>query len=374
MERRGRDHVLACRQLPEGGDHLRRGHAACSEMAMFLCADLADNSRGPMTKRNLIIIHRGPAYVPDFDAISAKVRVLDADISVHHQAASLGTCLPDQAWQHPTLTVALTSVFKLAVRRGPVLRNHQVEKLVQQALFRKHGIPTPPALPFHFGMKLDPILFGEFVVLKPMNLFMTSRGVGIHLLRRRQAESITLDDFPADHLIRGDHKGYIVQKFIDTGEYVADHRVATFFGRVLYANCATAREPRPELHPVIPNVTDNTISGLVQQSDWRWHADADVLELARKVHAAFPGIPLLGIDILRQAGTGKLFVLECNPGGNTWHFSSSTGRSWHARIGRSLGAPEHQAEAAGRKMLLEQFSAFDRVAEALVEKTRTLAE
>ncbi|MEQ1522858.1 MAG: hypothetical protein ABL936_16440, partial [Aestuariivirga sp.] len=68
-----------------------------------------------------------------------------------------------------------------------------------------------------------------------------------------------------------------------------------------------------------------------------------------------------------------LYVLECNPGGNTWHFSSPTGRKWQFRIGRSLGASRGMAKSAGRKMLLEQFGAIDIVAHALVEKTRELA-
>ena len=49
--------------------------------------------------------------------------------------------------------------------------------------------------------------------------------------------------------------------------------------------------------------------------------DADILALARRAHAALPEIALQGIDIIREAGSGKLFVLEANPGGNTWIFS-----------------------------------------------------
>jgi hypothetical protein len=254
-----------------------------------------------------------------------------------------------------------------------VTKNYQVDKLAQAKVFRAHGIPVPPLLPFKFGMKLDPVLFGEFVILKPMSLHLTSSGQGIHLLRRRSLETMTAQDFPQDHLIHKDTKGYIVQKFIDTGERVSDNRVSTFFGRVLYANCATARTPRPALSQLGFDVHRNTISSLVMESDWRWHSDEATLQLAQKVHAAFPKIPLLGTDILREAGTGRLYVLECNPGGNTWHFSSPTGREWQLRIGRSLGTSRDKAESAGRKMLLDQFGAFDLVAHALVEKTQELA-
>ena len=100
---------------------------------------------------------------------------------------------------------------------------------------------------------------------------------------------MTAKDFPPHHLIHKDAQGYLVQKFIDTGERVSDNRVSTFFGRVLYANCATAKTPRPALSQLGFDVHNNTISSLVMESDWRWHSDEDTLQLAQKVHAAFPG-------------------------------------------------------------------------------------
>lgn len=326
-----------------------------------------------MTRRNLILIHRGPEYEQDFREISEKVFVLDPEITIYSLATGTTDQLPEAAWQRPTLTVALNSKFNLKIRRGPVLSNYQVRKLAQHRIFREADIPTPPTQEFRIGMTLDPILFGEFVILKPMSLRLTSSGKGIHLFRRRNLEKMTAKDFPADHLVHRDAEGYLVQKFIDTGERVSDNRVSTFFGRVLYANCATARTLRPDLRQIGTDLCGTAISSLVMESDWRWHADEDTLQLAQKVHAAFPDIPLLGTDILREADTGKLYVLECNPGGNTWHFSSPTGRKWQFRIGRSLGASRGMAKSAGRKMLLEQFGAIDIVAHALVEKTRELA-
>lgn len=323
--------------------------------------------------RTLIILHRGPEYQADFDDIAARVRAIDANIQTFVMSSRDQRPLPAAAWEHPTLIVSLDSKFLLWPKRGTVRKNYQVDKLAQAKVFRAHGIPVPPLLSFQFGMKLDPVLFGEFVILKPMSLHLTSSGQGIHLFRRRSLEKMTAKDFPQNHLIHMDTSGYLVQKFIDTGERVSDNRVSTFFGRVLYANCATARTPRAELHLMGSGLQDTAISSLVMETDFRWHADEDTLQLAQKVHAAFPDIPLLATDILREANTGKLYVLECNPGGNSWHFSSPTGRVWQRKIGLNLGASRDKAESAGRKMLLEQLGAFDIVAHALVEKTRELA-
>jgi hypothetical protein len=323
--------------------------------------------------RTLIIVHRGSDYRADFEDIAARVRAIDAQIQTFVLSFRDRGPLPPTAWEHPALIVSLTSRFLLQPERGTVRRNYQVDKLVQARILRARGIPVPPQLPFRFGMKLDPVLFGDFVILKPMSLHLTSRGEGIHLLRRRNLEKMTARDFPADHLIHRDTSGYLVQKFIDTGPRVSDNRVATFFGQVLYANCATARSPRPGLRDIGFGLKEPPILSLVMETEWRWHADEDTLALARRVHAAFPDVPLLGTDILREAETGRLYVLECNPGGNTWHFSSPTGRDWQAKIGQSLGVSGAGAESLGRRLLTEQFGAFDVVARALVEATHNLA-
>jgi hypothetical protein len=143
-----------------------------------------------MTKRNLIIVHRGPEYEQNFDEIAAKVNARDGDITVYHLPANLRVELPISAWNHPTLTISLTRNFKLPVLRGPVLRNYAIDKLAQQEIFRMHGKATPPACWFRFGLKLDSILFSQFVIVKPGDLRLTSTGEGIRLIRRQRENSL----------------------------------------------------------------------------------------------------------------------------------------------------------------------------------------
>ena len=84
----------------------------------------------------------------------------------------------------------------------------------------------------------------------------------------------------------------------------------------------------------------------------------DVLEVARTAHAAMPEIPLKGCDIMREAGSGRFYVLEVNPGGNTWHFSSR----FLADIRRKNGVAFEQERR-------RQFDAMRTAARVLVEKT-----
>lgn len=326
-----------------------------------------------MTKRNLILIHRGPEYEKDFDEIAVRVNALDKDITIYHLPSSLQAELPVSAWQHPTLTVALVPKFRLPVRRGPVLRAGAIQKLTQQETFRKHAIPTPPALPFKFGMKLDPVMFGDLVVLKTLDLSQTSGGDKVFLFRRRRLEALGLNSLAPDHPVRIYPKSFMVQKFINTGELPSYYRVSTFLGHVLYAWHTSIKEKRAPLNcpdDILEQSIVDIKGGTMLRS---LSADDDVLSLSLVVAKAFAGSPLLGIDIVRDESTRKLYVLEVNAGGNTWHFSSSYGRSLRVDFGICGGGDESTAEERGRQCLMDQFSAFDVAAESLVDKTRTSA-
>ena len=327
-----------------------------------------------MTRRNLILIHRGPEYEQDFEEISAKVFDLDPDITIYSLPAGSTDQLPDVAWQRPTLTVALNPRFILRIRRGPILRNHQISKLEQYKIFMGADLPTPPTLPFRFGMQLDPILFGDYVIIKPMSLKIGSQARGVQLFRRKRLETMHSSDFPSGHLIHKDREGFLVQKFIDTGEFVPYNRVSTFFSEPMYSYFSGSKSPRGSLDSpdeIIETLKITNATATFRERQLR--VEDDVVEFAKRVHDAFPNVPLLGTDILREHGTGKLFVIECNPGGNTWHFSSKINLPLRLKMGgASLVGPE-KAQVIARQMHISQFNAFDRAARILTEKTHALA-
>jgi hypothetical protein len=87
----------------------------------------------------------------------------------------------------------------------------------------------------------------------------------------------------------------------------------------------------------------------------------DVHEFARKIASAFPAVPLLGCDIVKDIHTGELHALEVNAGGDVWHFSSpflAEIRAKHPNIEKSMKA---------------QYGAFDVAAKALIRATRQMA-
>ena len=87
---------------------------------------------------------------------------------------------------------------------------------------------------------------------------------------------------------------------------------------------------------------------------WTLCNDPEILDLARRAHAALPDVPLLGIDIVRDKETGRLYVLETNPGGWTWGLSPATGRT---------------CTISGSD-LARQFDGVRRAARILVERAR----
>jgi hypothetical protein len=326
-----------------------------------------------VTKRNLIIIHRGPDYQRDFDEISDKVLALDGNISIYIAPPAIRGELPPAMWERPTLTVALLAKHNINIRRGPVLMNRAVEKLAQQELFRKHGIPTPPAMPFKFGMTVDPLLFGDFVILKPMDLQQTSKGDGVHLIRRRRLHEKEISDFPANHPLQKAHSGYLVQRFVDTGEYPSFYRIQTFLGKAIYAWHSTLTIPRCPLTASDEEIEATVIASQGGQKTRQLISDPDIIVLGERVHAAFPHIPMLAVDCIKDANSGKLYILECNAGGNTWHFSSPIGEKLRLGFGNSAVNGPKKANEIARQMFIDQFGAFDIVARQLVSATHNLA-
>lgn len=326
-----------------------------------------------MADCNLVLIHRGPEYVRDFDDISQRISAIDPGIAITAVGPRVQSVMDDAEWRLPTLTVAFLAKFVAEIRRGRVLMNHQIHKPGQHRIFAEAGLPSPPIATFTPGLKLDPFLFGEFVVLKPIDPNFASFGRGVQLFRRRRIETMGWNDFPRDHVIHRDRNGFIVQRFIDIGAMIPIYRVLTLFGVPLYCWLAREKVPRPPVAGTDAEIEQLRITNNGNFRERLRCNDEDVLELARRVGDAFPNIPLLGMDILREERTGKLFILECNPGGNTWHFSSKVTAAIRQQMGGASLVGDRKGELLGRQLLIDQFGAFDRAAEVLVRKTRELA-
>jgi hypothetical protein len=304
----------------------------------------------------LILLHRSDAE-SDFRKIADRIYKRAPDILVITGSLEASDeQLPPGVWARRALTVAL-GPFRLKVRRGLVYRCQRVLKDKQSEYYRAAGIDTPRIARFQLNMELDPSLWGDHVVLKPLHI--NSHGEGIHLVRTRRVSELRLEDFPQDHPIRNDE--YLVQQFIDTGECPCHHRVLSFLGEPISYRRNFMTIKRPPLDADDETLMKgNIVSNFdAEGGNTELIEDTEILAFARRMHAAMPGVPLQGLDILRDVRDGKIYALESNCGGNTWAFSSEAG--------------EKARRFLGNGPMIKQFDAWETAAEALINRTRAEA-
>jgi hypothetical protein len=312
-------------------------------------------------ERNLILVHT-PGYqdVDDFQAIAAIVHELAPDIEVFIANNTIPASLTRRrAGQRPTLVFSPGNLLTFRPLRGKVYAGSPVPKVEQIKRFQAAGLPVPPTAEITRNLELPEEEFGSLVVVKP-GFSESSRGQSITLMRRESVRFQPRESFPADH--PGRYGPMLLQRFIDTGPFVCHHRVLTLFGVPLLAFKTTAATPRPPLDGSGDELAKVGVKARRRDGPItrEFTSDADILDLARRTYGAIPEAALQGVDIIREAKSEKLYVLEANPGGNTWIFSKG---DMTARLKTALGV----------ERLTDQFDAFRTAAKVLIERTRAEA-
>jgi glutathione synthase/RimK-type ligase-like ATP-grasp enzyme len=228
----------------------------------------------------------------------------------------------------------------------PFSKSDEYEALIQMK------IPVPQWALLTEETSPDLSGFVEYVVRKP-NYGGRSAGVGI--VHRDQVKWKPITTHAA-----GTSESVIIQQFIYTGALPISYRVSTLFGRVL----SCVKYQANPTHVELPTPTD--LASAIKEKGFTIVApsqgcrvepcfDEDIIRLGEHAHAAFPDIPLLGFDIVQEAPSGKLFVLEANAIGYTWLLT----KGMEASLGFLLEA---------------QFEGVRKAAYILSEKTQQYAE
>jgi hypothetical protein len=314
----------------------------------------------------MVIIARRPLHlvlvnqprileITDLRIIRGHVKEIAPEISVSITDPRMtANEMPAECWQKPSVTVSFNDMGRFIPPRGPIFCNRPIPKIEQVERLRQAGVPVPHTSTYDFGMHLPAADWGDLVILKPQPLQLTSNGQGLYLFRTARLDRRTRDDFPDGHLAL--KTPMLVQRFIDTGSRFRVYRCLTLFGETMYQ--ALAESPRE--HPDLAS-DDAVLEALLpepprHETVVHLNKDAGISDFARRMAEAFPTIPILGCDILKEAGTGQLYALEVNAGGNVWHISSPRTKPW-----RKIDAVVH---------LVRAFSSFERAAEVLVKITR----
>lgn len=301
-----------------------------------------------MGRANLFILN-DTRVLPDrdFREIAKRVRAIASDIRVAVVTEKRGRRLAQ--WTQllrPTLFVELQEVPGLQRWRGVVARQRTRSKMAAYRMLEAAGLPVPPWREIVPGTALDPAEWGPWVVLKPD---LGHRGLNVEAAATEAVRYRAPEEFPPGHL--GREAPLLAQRLIDTERGPAYYRVTTCFGTPLFAlHYFTERSP-PATEGQPPVIQVDSASGRALCDD------ADLLDLARRVHALLPDVPTIGCDILRERGTGRLWLAEINQS-QVWALSSPVGIKTQAKRGLDFYA---------------QFGALDRAAEAMVRATRRMA-
>lgn len=290
---------------------------------------------------------------PDFDELARWVNEADPAVQVRvvpDTKADLGL-----EWNLPTLVVSFAPLERMRPVRGHVLQGRHFPKSTEYRRLEGLGLPVPRWAQLNPNAHVSLGGFGPYVVTKPD---FGARGADVRI--RRTSRVVWLP--PRTQLARelgGRFNPTLVQEFIHTGPWPVSVRVTTLLGEVLWATRIEASHELPALlDPASFSSGGYTIVSSGHGCRFSLCFDEDVLALARQVHTAFPDVPLLGVDILRQMGSGALYVIEANSLGFTWHFSSERGVNMQREFGLDLDA---------------QFGGRRRAAQRLARACRELA-
>lgn len=312
---------------------------------------------------NLVMLYNpGVLDVADFHQIREHVGAMAPDIDVFIEVNGKANPLFDlrrKVAGRPTLVFSPRPLREFRPVRGKIYCGRAIPKLAQMQLLKAGGVPVPDWKVIEPSTKLRPQRWGPVVIVKPVAWADSTRGRGISMMRTEDVRYRAPEDYSERHPGR---KGpMIAQKFIDTGEYSEEFRVLTLFGEPLYAIKKKARVPRPPLdapREMLERARVAVTTGETgRDAEVTYCFEPDVLAFAREIYRPLHNVPLQACDILRDVNDSRLYVLEINPGGNTWHFSSG-------------GVSFQRIEG---KLRQEQFGAFELAARLLVERTRAEA-
>lgn len=301
--------------------------------------------------------------VDDFREVARRIERAAPDIRAHVFRTDLSVGWAT-GWlrlaSRPTAYVEMDRIKWFRPLRGRRLghaRNGGIGgKLWEYPILDAAGCPLPRWTEITPTTKLDPAEWGPYVVVKPSR---GGRGAYVWVNKTGRVKYKPPESFPEGH--PGRRGPMLAQRFIYTGRWPTSYRVVTYFGRpILSIRYDGVREGAPLEGPDrFRDSGGRSIVASAKGSHIELSAEPDVLALATRTHLdAFPDIPSLGHDIIREAGSGKLYLAEVNPGGESWMLTNGDGRKMQAQFNIDF---------------YKQFGALDVIAETSIEVARRAA-
>ena len=302
-----------------------------------------------------MIADRSMNHHPSFCEIRDQIRAQAPDIDCH--------IIEDrrfraQRWafaSRPTMVFSPVPVGRFRPVRGRVYAGRSLPKSEEYKALEAAGVPVPKWTLLGPDNAPDLSSFSEYVVCKPDR---GKRGANVKIKRRGRVRYK-----PRADATNSEYDRTLVQEFVYTGRWPVSYRVMSLFGRVLNCWRIEADQRRrplegPDAFAGGPEGGGRSIVSSAKGSDFSLCDDEEIIAFGTGAHRAFPDIPVLGVDVVRDVRDGRLFVLEVNAIGRVWHLDSEAGRG----IQR-----DHKLD------FRKQFGAIERAARVLIERTRAEA-
>lgn len=306
--------------------------------------------------RNLVLVHsEGWQDRADLEAIKGFVEAMAPDIEVFIASNDAPSSFTrKKAAARPALIFSPVRLMRFRPDRGRIYQGQPMSKLAEVQRLAAGGVPVPPFEEIRPDTVLSPDIYGPLVVIKPSYPY-SSWGQGVELHHTATVRYRPPQDYPPGH--PGREGPMIAQKFIDCG-HAMSCRVLTLFGETIFTYGRESTRPLAidlgkesfQDRDFLPVPPDNFA--------YATH-EPDMLAVAAQAYRAMPEAALQACDILR-ARTGELYLVEINPGGGTWMFSSKNASIYRERL--------------GVEDLATEFDAFRTCARLLAERTRAEAE
>ena len=300
----------------------------------------------------MLVSHRAVNDHPDLERIARSIERDAPDLRVSVLRDKPHWLRRARMALRPTLVYSATALRRLRPLRGAVIQGSRQSKIEEMEQLERAGISVPRWRPVtRAAPPPDVTDFGPYVVMKPDR---GGCGADVRIVR---SEKVRFLDPSTRRATRAQR--WIAQQYVHTGSWPTAQRVLTLCGTPLYAIRTRADRSRAPIRHAADFASGgrSIVASHVGCSIEFCH-DADILALAERAARVFPDIPLLGVDILRDADSGQLHVVEVNSRGGCWGFSSRKATAMQQILGRPFES---------------QFDAFARAARVLIEETRRRA-
>jgi uncharacterized UPF0146 family protein len=268
----------------------------------------------PLRRINLVFsIRPGKELLTEFQQIARCIEAQAPDISVTLITTRLRWYHRPRFWflaARPTLFIETWKPRRDWLCRGAIIARSAPDKIEEYRAIEAAGLPLPKWTEITPDTQLDREEWGPYVVEKPA---WGKKGMGVRI---RKTGRVRHREGPAQ----------IAQQFIYTGPQPINYRVMTYLGEPIFCYRHTGTgKPLPENKDFRTAGGGLSIVASSMGCNCSLSDEPDVLDLARSVHAALPLAPTLGQDIIRDAKTGELYIIETNPRDPTWASTAKRG-------------------------------------------------